>query len=71
MLGSAVRLLREQERLTQEELATRAEVEPALIARIEAGEADPTWGDARRISAALGISVDRLAALVEELEEKD
>jgi transcriptional regulator with XRE-family HTH domain len=68
MLGSAVRMLREREHLGQEELAARAEVEPGLIARIESGEADPTWGDARRIAAALGTSVDKLAALVEELE---
>jgi transcriptional regulator with XRE-family HTH domain len=68
MLGSAVRMLREQERLSQEELGARAQLDPSLIARIEAGEADPTWGDARRIAAALGTSVDRLAALVEELE---
>jgi len=61
-------MLRERERLSQGELAARAELEPGLIARIEAGEADPTWGDARRIAAALGTSVDRLAALVEELE---
>jgi transcriptional regulator with XRE-family HTH domain len=61
-------MLRERERLSQEELAARAELKPGLIARIEAGEADPTWGDARRIAAALGTSVDRLAALVEELE---
>ena len=71
MLGSAVRMLREQERLSQEELARKANLEPALVSRIEAGEADPTWGDARRIAAALDTSVDRLAALVEELEEAD
>jgi transcriptional regulator with XRE-family HTH domain len=64
-------MLRERERLSQEELAARAEVEPSLIAQIEAGEADPTWGDARRIATALGTSVDRLAALVEELEGEE
>lgn len=68
MLGPAVRKLREGERLSQEKLAARAGLEPSLLARIEAGEVDPTWGDARRIAAALGTSVDRLAALVEELE---
>src|SRR3954452_4702424 len=62
MLGSAVRMLREQGHLTQEELASRAELEPSLIARIEAGEADPTWGDARRIAAALGETGRRLPA---------
>ena len=61
-------MLRERERLSQEELAARAEVEPSLVAGIEAGEVDPSWGDSRRIAAALGTSVDRLAALVEELE---
>jgi transcriptional regulator with XRE-family HTH domain len=71
MLGSAVRMLREQERLSQEELAARAKLEPALITRLEAGDVDPTWGDTRRIAAALGTSVDRLAELVEELEEEE
>lgn len=42
-----------------------------LVARIEAGEVDPTWGDARRIAAALGTSVDRLAELAEELEAEE
>lgn len=60
--------LRRHSGLSQEELAARAELDAALISRIEAGEVDPTWGDARRIAAALGTSVDRLAALVEELE---
>ncbi len=63
-------MLREQERLSQEELAARAGLEPVLIAEVEAGKADPTWGDARRIAAALGTSVDRLAELVEELEKE-
>jgi transcriptional regulator with XRE-family HTH domain len=69
-LGLAVRRMREQAGLSQEELAMRAEVEPSLIAGIEAGQADPTWGDARRIAAALGTTVDRLAELVEVLEEE-
>ncbi|HET7591147.1 MAG TPA: helix-turn-helix transcriptional regulator [Solirubrobacterales bacterium] len=67
-LGNAIAALRRRAELTQDELAAHAEVEPSLVAGIEAGEADPTWGDARRIAAALGTSVDRLAALVEELE---
>jgi transcriptional regulator with XRE-family HTH domain len=69
VLGAAVKTLRQAAGLSQEELAARAEVEPTLISKIEAGQADPTWGDARLIAAALGTSVDRLAELVEELEE--
>jgi|tagenome__1003787_1003787.scaffolds.fasta_scaffold20481552_2 transcriptional regulator with XRE-family HTH domain len=67
-LGAAVKTLRQGAGLSQEELAARAEVEPTLISKIEAGRADPAWGDMRRIAAALGTSVDRLAELVEELE---
>lgn len=70
-LGGAIRRLRELADMSREELAARAGLEPTLIARIEAGEADPTWGDARRIAAALGTTVDRLAALVEELEDAE
>jgi len=64
-------MLRKRERLSQEELGARAQLDPSLIARIEAGETDPTWGDARRIAAALGTTIDRLAALVEELEDAE
>ena len=70
LLGRAVATVRREADLTQEELAARAELEPTLIARVESGEADPSWGDARRIAAALGTTVDRLAELVEELEEE-
>ncbi|MFL5899019.1 MAG: helix-turn-helix domain-containing protein [Solirubrobacterales bacterium] len=69
MLGSAVRMLREQERLSQTELAAQAGLAVTLIAQIEGGEVDPTWGDMRRIAAALDTTVDRLAALVEEIEK--
>lgn len=69
-LGSAVRSLREEQGLTQPALADRAELEVELIEAIEAGDADPPWGDARRIARALDTSVDRLAELVEELEEE-
>ena len=67
-LGQAVRGLRERCGLSQEELAARAEVEPAQISRLEAGQADPGWGEARRIAAALDSSVDQLAELVEKIE---
>jgi ribosome-binding protein aMBF1 (putative translation factor) len=67
-LGSAVRVLRHRRGLSQAALAERSGVELSLVARVEAGEVDPTWGDTRRIAAALGTTVDRLAELVEELE---
>jgi transcriptional regulator with XRE-family HTH domain len=69
-LGSAVRILRCRRGLSQAALAERSGVEQSLIAGVEAGKVDPSWGDTRRIAAALGTSVDRLAELVEKLEEE-
>lgn len=67
-LGRAVRSLRQKIGLDQEALAERADVSAALIADVEGGMTDPTWGDMRRIAKALGVSLERLAELAEELE---
>lgn len=64
-----MRALRHRHGLSQATLAERSGLEESLIAGVEAGEVDPAWGDTRRIAAALGTTVDRLAELVEELEE--
>jgi transcriptional regulator with XRE-family HTH domain len=60
-LGKAVRALRRRAGLSQEELAARAELEPGLVARVEAGEEDPLWGDMRRLAAVLGVSLKEIA----------
>jgi transcriptional regulator with XRE-family HTH domain len=70
-LGKAIRALREGSSLSQEELAERSELEPAEIAQIESGGADPHWGDVRRIAQALGVSLESLAELAEELEGRE
>lgn len=69
-LGKAVRQLREKAELAQEDLAQRAGISPAQLARIERGEDDPLWGDIRRVAAGLGVSMERLAELAEEFEEE-
>jgi transcriptional regulator with XRE-family HTH domain len=68
-LGEAVRRLREEADLTPEALAERAGLPAAEVAKIETGEDDPVWGDMRRVAAGLGVSMERLAELAEELEE--
>jgi transcriptional regulator with XRE-family HTH domain len=68
-LGKAVRRLREQAKLDPETLAERAGLPASQLAKIEAGEDDPVWGDMRRVAAGLGVSMERLAELAEELEE--
>lgn len=68
-LGEAVRHLREEAKLNRETLAERAGLPASQMAKIEAGEDDPVWGDMRRVAAGLGVSMERLAELAEELEE--
>jgi transcriptional regulator with XRE-family HTH domain len=69
-LGEAVRRLREKAKLTPETLAERAGLSPSQVAQIEGGGDDPLWGDMRRVAAGLGVSMERLAELAEELEKR-
>ncbi|HEU4737445.1 MAG TPA: helix-turn-helix transcriptional regulator [Solirubrobacterales bacterium] len=68
-LGKAVRSLREKAGIDQAALAERAELPESLIAEIESGESDPTWGDMRRVAEALGVTLEALSELAEELED--
>jgi transcriptional regulator with XRE-family HTH domain len=67
-LARAIRKLRTEQRLSQEELGLRAEIHPTWISHIESGRNNPAWGSVRRIAAALGVGVAELAALAEDLE---
>lgn len=68
-LARAVRALREREQLDQAALAERAALPVAAIAEIESGESDPVWGDMRLVAQGLGVSLESLAELAEELED--
>jgi len=70
-LGQAVRTLRQKTGLSQDALAARAGLDASSIARIEAGQVDPTWGSMRRIAAGLGVPLEELAELAETLEGGD
>ena len=65
LLGAAVADLRRRASLTQAELAERAELAEQEIAALEAGELEPTWGDLRRIAAALEVPLPDLLARLE------
>jgi|GEM_PF-1060090 len=67
-LGEAIRTLRAEAGLSQEELAQRAEIDPPALTAIEAGREEPTWGDLRRIAYALQTPLERLLELAEGLE---
>jgi transcriptional regulator with XRE-family HTH domain len=64
-LAKTVRRLRRERGETQEDLAHRAGLTVAAFARIERGNANPTWTTVRRIAEALGIT---LATLGEQVE---
>jgi transcriptional regulator with XRE-family HTH domain len=67
-LGRAIRQLRTERGLSQEEIGLRAEIHPTWISHLESGRNNPAWGSVRRIAAALGVRLSELAALAEELE---
>lgn len=56
-LGQRIRELRKERKLSQTELAEKADVALMTISRIERGEHDPHLTTLWRISKALGVSV--------------
>ncbi|HEV2857814.1 MAG TPA: helix-turn-helix transcriptional regulator [Solirubrobacterales bacterium] len=70
-LGQAIRALRHDKGITQEELALKVEVHPTYISMIEAGRRNVTWGTVRRISLGLGVSLRELVDVAEEIERQD
>jgi XRE family transcriptional regulator, regulator of sulfur utilization len=67
-LGKALRQLRTERRITQEELAHLSDLHPTWISHLESGRINPRWGVMRRVAYALDVSLKDLAALAEELE---
>jgi transcriptional regulator with XRE-family HTH domain len=64
-LASALRQLRIERGDTQEDLAHRAGLTVAAFARIERGQANPTWTTVRRLAVALEVSLQTLGEAVE------
>jgi transcriptional regulator with XRE-family HTH domain len=56
-LARALRSLREQRGITQEDLAHAADVTTTALSRIEGGKANPTWTTLTRILGGLGVSL--------------
>jgi transcriptional regulator with XRE-family HTH domain len=64
-LGRAIRRLRGEAGLTQEELAERAQVPVGELRRIEAGTVDAHWGTLRHIAYGLGTDLPNVFRLSE------
>jgi len=67
-LGHAIRRLRKQAQLSQQELADRARVPAAMISQIESGGVDADWGTLRRLASALEVQLADVFRLTEEFE---
>lgn len=66
-LGEAVRRLRREAGLSQEQLAERAATDLTQIGGIERGVRNPSYTTMVRLAAALETSVGELATLADEL----
>ncbi len=63
-LGEKLRNLRQDNGLTQDELASRASVALRALQRVETGEGNPTLDTLEAISGVLGVTI---SALIEEI----
>jgi transcriptional regulator with XRE-family HTH domain len=64
-LARAIRTLRRDRKLSQEDLGHLADLHYTRISAIESGRVSPSWGNVRRIADALDVSVAELATLAE------
>lgn len=67
-LARAIKKVREERGLSQEELGLRADIHPTWISHLESGHKNPAWGSVKRIAAVLQLRLWELARLAEEFE---
>jgi XRE family transcriptional regulator, regulator of sulfur utilization len=70
-LGQAIRRLRTERNLSQEELGHLAEIHPTWISHIESGRTNPAWGTVRRIAAVFEVPLSKIVLLAESLPEAE
>jgi len=70
-LGRAIRRLRKERDLSQEELGHLAEIHPTWISHIESGRTNPAWGTVRRIAKVLDVRLSDVVLMTERLAEDD
>jgi transcriptional regulator with XRE-family HTH domain len=67
-LGRVARRRRDELDLTQDEIATRADIAKMHLSKIENGSGNPSFGTLRRLASALELSA---ADLVKRVERED
>jgi transcriptional regulator with XRE-family HTH domain len=71
-LGQAIRRLRSERGLSQEELGLLAGIHPTWISHIESGRTNPAWGTVRRIAIVFDVRLSEIVLLAESLaNDKD
>lgn len=70
-MGRALRELREQRGMTQEDMARHVGCESTYISRIEAGEVDPAFTTLSRLFRALGVDRRELHAVETRIRARD
>jgi transcriptional regulator with XRE-family HTH domain len=69
-LGAALKEMRLERGLSQEDLAHRASLHPTWISHLESGRENPAWATVRKLARALDVSLGTLADRAEALEPK-
>ena len=64
-LGEAVKMVREEKKLTRAAVAGRAGVSARWLREVETGKANPAWANLRRVTLGLRVKLTELAAKVE------
>lgn len=70
-IGRRIKEAREKLGFNQAKLATEAEITPAAISQIEAGDRTPSTPILRRLASALQVSADYLLGSTDKSELKD
>lgn len=68
-LGKAIRQLRNERGLTQQDLAAKADLTGRSLSAIETGRANPTWATVGDIASALHVSISAVARMAEKRAE--
>jgi XRE family transcriptional regulator, regulator of sulfur utilization len=69
--GHAIKALRTERGLTQEDLAYRIPITVGQLSKIERGLASPRWRTMVKIASGLGLRPVELAAKAEEIRQSD
>jgi transcriptional regulator with XRE-family HTH domain len=67
----AIRKLREEEKLTKQQVAERSGLSLSWLSRLESGKHESTWGGLKKVAQGLGVSTVDLTAEIERLEQQE